>query len=96
MPKDKITSESRMRENRTFGLMRGREVYRPTLPTLLKIHKSEFNAIQIGERIFSLRRYPRFRSLTDLCRSTRMGIGAKARDFFVLGDPLDQFMDMWT
>ncbi len=36
MPKDKITSESRMRENRTFGLMRGREVYRPTLPTLLK------------------------------------------------------------
>ena len=37
MPKDKITSESRMRENRTFGLMRGREVYRPTLPTLLKL-----------------------------------------------------------
>ncbi len=28
-------SESRMRENRTFGLMRGKEVYRPALPTLL-------------------------------------------------------------
>ncbi len=47
MPKDKITSESRMRENRTFGLMRGREVYRPTLPTLL-LHLSVGLLINFG------------------------------------------------
>ncbi len=35
MPKDKITSESRMRENRTFGLMQRKGGLRPTLPTLL-------------------------------------------------------------
>ena len=35
-------------------------------PCIFKIHKSEFNAIGLGLRMFSLKVYSWFRSLTDL------------------------------